>query len=46
VCAPRNKNVRVLVAPSGRLSVLEITRVEAAITAALCDWSVEAGSES
>ena len=46
VWAPRNKNVRVLVAPSGRLSVLEITRVEAAITAALCDWSVEAGSES
>ena len=46
VWAPRNKNVRVLVAPSGRLSVLEITRVEAAITAALCDWSAEAGSES
>jgi heptosyltransferase-3 len=45
VWAPRNKNVRVLVAPSGRLSDLEITQVEAAITAALRDWSVEAGSE-
>src|SRR6266511_4268838 len=46
VWTPRNKNVRVLGAPSGRLSDLEITRVEAAITAALRDWSVEAGSES
>ena len=45
IAIPRNKNVRVLVAPSGRLSDLEITRVEAAITAALRDWSVEAGSE-
>jgi heptosyltransferase-3 len=44
VWAPRNKNVRVLVAPSGRLSDLEITRVEAAITAALRDWSIEADS--
>jgi len=46
VWTPRNENVRVLGAPSGRLSDLEITRVEAAITAALRDWSVEAGSES
>jgi len=45
IAIPRNKNVRVLVAPSGRLSDLEITQVEAAITAALRDWSVEAGSE-
>jgi heptosyltransferase-2 len=35
VWAPKNKNVRVLSAQSGRLSDLEITRVEAAITAAL-----------
>jgi ADP-heptose:LPS heptosyltransferase len=35
VWTPRNKNVRVVGAPSGRLSDLEITRVEAAITAAL-----------
>src|SRR5207249_5718686 len=32
VWTPRNENVRVLGAPSGRLSDLEITRVEAAIT--------------
>ena len=45
VWAPRNKNVRVVAAPSGRLSDLEITQVEAAITAALWDRSNENSSE-
>jgi heptosyltransferase-3 len=36
VWAPKNKNVRVLSAQSGRLSDLEIGSVQAAITAALC----------
>ena len=37
VWAPMNENVQILNAPNGRLSDLEITRVEAALTAALCD---------
>jgi heptosyltransferase-2 len=36
VWAPKNKNVRVLCAQSGRLSDLEIESVQAAVTAALC----------
>ena len=36
VWAPKNKNVRVLSAQSGRLSDLEIGSVHAAITEALC----------
>jgi len=39
VWAPKNKNVEVLSAESGRLSDLEIGSVQAAITAALCDSS-------
>src|SRR5881398_1353512 len=35
VWAPRNKNVRVLSAPGGKLSNLEIARVEAAVASAL-----------
>ncbi len=45
VWAPRNKNVQVVRAPSGRLSDLEITQVEAAITAALWDRSNENSSK-
>jgi heptosyltransferase III len=37
VWAPMNENVQILNAPNGRLSDLEITRVEAALTAALCN---------
>ena len=36
VWAPKNKNVRVLCAQSGRLSDLEIESVQAGVTAALC----------
>jgi heptosyltransferase-2 len=36
VWAPRNENVRVVTAPSGRLDDLEIAPVQAALTTALC----------
>lgn len=45
VWAPRNKNVPVVAATSGRLSDLEITQVEAEITAALWDRSNENSSK-